>query len=305
MAGSTGACIGHEMGLAPYVAQKVSIGYIKFSHCTETNMMRKGGQRHPAKKKLIRTLLLKFYKMKIKLLYEDVPILVCDQVSGLPSGEMDEEGYYQYENSLLGFFNIKILNPIKVKKRKGLQLIHFYNDVVFDEFHIQTLKAIDFGSWQSEYHSALFECENSFDFLKIEILRTWIAGNTHVGWKDFDSSDKSSSWLRACFEWRGLPEKNQVLNQEIEIFSKEVKNVKDLFCMLGEAVYGYGGYIGQCLTGFDECITYIARVEKKPLIIMIHDYKELERILDDQLPDNLYRNYFFETLERAGCVVIK
>ena len=218
---------------------------------------------------------------------------------------MNSDRYYEFEVSLLGFLNIKIINPIKIKKKKLFTLVHTLNEKIQLESEIYSCKAIDFSTWTGRYHSDLFKCLNDFDFLGTEILKTWIAGLNNINWKDFDSPNKKRSWLHACLFWQGLAEDKQVLNQEIEIFGDKIESTEDLYCMLGEGIYGYGGYAGQDLYGFDEFIKYITYTEKKRLTIKIHNYQNLVEIFDTFMPDHLYEKYFFEILEKAGCLVIK
>ncbi|MBI3231000.1 MAG: hypothetical protein HYZ45_12735 [Burkholderiales bacterium] len=241
----------------------------------------------------------------IKLVYENTIILECDHVSGFPPKTLDPEEDYEFEVTLLGFYNIRIINPIKIKKKNPFSISYYNNEKRLEEIEFYSIKTIDFGSWRSQYHSELFNCLNNFDYLKMKILTTWVAGFQHVSWKNFDSANKKSSWLLACLTWRGLPEDNTISNQEIELYGAEIKYTEDLYCMFAEAVYGYGGYIGQCLYGFSECVEYIAYKEKKKLTIFIYDYDKLADFFATLLPDHLYEKSFLEILEKAGHIVIK
>lgn len=245
--------------------------------------------------------------MKFKLVLDDgdcLPILICDHVSGLLPRVMDDEGCYDVENTVLGFFNVKILNARKVKKGKCLRLLWFQDDVQYVEGVISPIRTIDFGAWKSGYHAEIFEYTTNFDTLGMELLRAWMAGFDHFNWRDFDSPTKKRSWLHAGLLWKGMFQGTEILSQEIEIQGAEIECREDLYCALGEAIYGYGGYGGQDLYGFAECIEKIVYKDKKKLTLKIHDYPSLQKVFHGFMSDQLYEKYFFEIFEENGCVII-
>lgn len=113
-------------------------------------------------------------------------------------------------------------------------------------------------------------------------------------------------WLKACIQWTGLPKK-QIHQDNYIIDGLQISDETDFYCLLGEVFFGYRGYFGQDLYGFEDCFCEIGLYEKEKTaesgsMLTIYHHFELAELLNTDLSD--YFNIFLNILRDRGFEVV-
>ncbi len=125
------------------------------------------------------------------------------------------------------------------------------------------------------------------------ILSEWKKGNTRIDWRPLTIKEKRQ-WLLACLKWSGLP-KQKIASFDFCIDGNDVLVDLDFYCLLGEVFFGYKGYFGQDLHGFDDCFCEIALFEKtkgmveKGAKVIIKNPERLKQVLTDEIFSELLK----------------
>lgn len=242
----------------------------------------------------------------VKLYYEEKEVMSCDWLVGLNAVKSECEEFYKSDACFIEFFNVVATNAIKVKKGKVVELRYVYNNIEIDVTQAQLVREIDLSAiTRSNYLPAMFNIYDGTDLLALGIFRAWINGFSNFDWKDFVSEEKKRSWLRACLYWEKISQNNPVAREQIEIHGNQIICPEDLYCTLGENFFGYRGYIGQDLDGFDECLKAVVYNQNKKPQIKIYHHTDLENnfLSFPFHGQGSYKQHFMEILNDAGCVV--
>src|SRR5687768_8028141 len=87
------------------------------------------------------------------------------------------------------------------------------------------------------------------DITSENILDHWGQGKTSLDWRPLTIKGKRE-WLKACLSWTGLP-RQRIPSFNYIIDGDQVTTDLDFYCLLGETFFGYRGYFGQDLHGFN------------------------------------------------------
>jgi len=143
------------------------------------------------------------------------------------------------------------------------------------------------------------------EITKEDILTHWQQRKSVIDWRQLSDKEKKH-WLQACLHHSNLPTQiNLGYSYILEGYGVNCK--ADFFCLLGETFFGYGGYFGQDLDGFDDCFVEISRKQSKDAIqsahttVTIKGYKELEEVLNETTPN--YLSTAIEIMREHGLTV--
>jgi RNAse (barnase) inhibitor barstar len=137
-----------------------------------------------------------------------------------------------------------------------------------------------------------------------DILNAWRHGDTKIDWRKLTTEKEKSEWLQACLSANGLP-KEQITSFQWTIDGDHVTSDKDFYCLLGETFFGYGGYFGQDIEGFDDCFSEIYIHNKtKPVVepgasVVFKNSSRLQEILEQH-----YLIQITEVFRKHGFVTI-
>ncbi|CAA0143702.1 hypothetical protein AQ1689_100075 [Tenacibaculum maritimum] len=127
-----------------------------------------------------------------------------------------------------------------------------------------------------------------YQMLHYNILIDWEKGNK-IDWRDLSSIDEKEAWLLACFKWSGIY-LGKLKASEFSLNFEDIESVVDFYCLLGETLFGYRGYIGMDMMGFDDCIQYIYKANNNHSTkLILKNYRKLE-----------FLNFHMEILKRFG-----
>jgi|GEM_PF-3765364 len=138
-----------------------------------------------------------------------------------------------------------------------------------------------------------------------EITELWRTGKK-PDWRQQPLQGRKE-WLNACVQWTGLP-KTRIHRDNYILDGLQVTDETAFYCLLGAAFFGYRGYFGQDLYGFNDCFSEIALHQKEKTlvesgsIVIIYHPIELANILNNE-----YGNYFktfLGDLKKYGLDVI-
>jgi hypothetical protein len=128
-----------------------------------------------------------------------------------------------------------------------------------------------------------------------DILDHWRQKKSSLDWRPLTIEGKRE-WLKACLSWTGLPRQRiPSLNHIID--GNQVTADLDFYCLLGETFFGYRGYFGQDLHGFNDCFSEIAILEKtnvtvdKGAKVTIKNSGRLKEILTDDIFSEIIKSF--------------
>ena len=79
---------------------------------------------------------------------------------------------------------------------------------------------------------------------------------------------------------------------EVVLDGRHVTDLASLFCAVGEAFNGPGGYFGGNFTALDDCLRWLDRPEGRRVDMVWEDVATAERALIRESPDGSARSYF-------------
>lgn len=159
-------------------------------------------------------------------------------------------------------------------------LFYYIELEAFDSFTIKKTKSLT----NLRFRVGLDTAINSY-YAKnlIKIVNSWESGNKPYKWQDLGPLGKKV-WLVACLDTTGI--QSGLLDKKLIVLDGLlIKSEVDFFCLVGEAFWGYRGYLGQDLDGFEDCLRQISSKIKVKII----NYMQLKQSL------NRYYKYLDKT----------
>ena len=135
-----------------------------------------------------------------------------------------------------------------------------------------------------------------------DIIAQWKSNNLSIDWRPMTPEGKRQ-WLKACLFWSGLPNRT-IPSFHYVIDGNQVTSDLDLYCLLGEVFFGYRGYFGQGIDGFDDCFSEISiynpdGVVKDGATVVVKNALELKSVLDEdyfQIIVDIFRKHGFHVI---------
>lgn len=97
-----------------------------------------------------------------------------------------------------------------------------------------------------------------------KIIKLWQLGK-EPDWRQQPPQGRIQ-WLKACVQWTGLP-KTRIHQDNYIIDGLQISDKTGFYCLLGEVFFGYKGYFGQDLYGFNDCFSEIGLYEKEKTLV--------------------------------------
>jgi hypothetical protein len=231
---------------------------------------------------------------------DDDEIFVCKSASGLEFSSITDVHSYMYDNeNLVEFFGVQPRTKKIIKKKKHLRFSYQYEDITLAEIGGTNLYPINLNNFPDGYCSFIIRDYLLVDGLELRLFSHWLHGMNNIKWTDFSSVSEKRTWLRACLLWEcNKTQPNSIIN----IPGLDILTEEDFYCYIGEAVWGYRGYIGQDLDGFYEClqdavINFKSKIEFNFIDSMDLFYRK----------DSFFTEYFIskfkEIISDLGCKV--
>lgn len=203
-----------------------------------------------------------------------------------------------------GFYEIFLDNLIlnfEFQLCKG-DLLHFQlsgqNKFVFSMYSFENIN-INLGIHNKIIIKASLESyikRYSVNFY-ISLIDSWAHYEQIYHWSKLSLFQKRI-WLDASMYWNGI--KSEIINKDkdILVYSKNINVKEDLFCYLGELVFGYGGYLGSNLDSLDDCLSQIQNKNTYTLHFLDHLY--LKNVLNKSSKkyNKSYTNIVFDVLKK-------
>jgi hypothetical protein len=95
------------------------------------------------------------------------------------------------------------------------------------------------------------------DYLALHFLKTFVNDWKGVSWDEFEDESSRESWLLACLWFRDRLVLPSETLRTVVLRDDCFTDRASLFCLLGESVLGYRGYVGRDLDGLDESIRWV------------------------------------------------
>ncbi|GGX16396.1 hypothetical protein [Aquimarina muelleri] len=119
-----------------------------------------------------------------------------------------------------------------------------------------------------------------------DLFTRWNNNLTPI-WNNLKTVEEKRGWLRACFKWSGL---NKVITNDKTylINCNEINDELDFYYLLGDAFFGYRGYMGGDGNALLDCLGVInVSNEKHNSKVYFKEYSKLEKLFKKYSP-----NYF-------------
>lgn len=184
------------------------------------------------------------------------------------------------------FQDFTLPKTIKIKKNDDLDInLTFETNILFS-FPARLQNDLLFHN--SNIFSIIVESCADIDFCALAFFKTWLKGDTTLHWENMSSTMLKRSWLLACLQWSVLFPPQKKKTNKIKINTSNIKCYEDFFCMLGEAFYGYRGYVG---SNFDILSEYLLsiKISNEDLVFDIDDLNKLQLLLSSFSSE---KNYF-------------
>jgi hypothetical protein len=139
-----------------------------------------------------------------------------------------------------------------------------------------------------------------------DILTHWRQGKSSLDWRGLTDYEKGQ-WLVACLHWSGIP-RSKIGSFNYIIPGNQVGSYRDFYCLLGEVFFGYRGYFGSTLDGFDDCFAEIAMYERTNILVepettvTITYHQDVANIVNEQDPECW--GYILDVFNKHGFKVI-
>lgn len=186
------------------------------------------------------------------------------------------------------------------KKEDSISMCYFINEVCVYEFEGNLVSAIsqDDKSQNVNFVIRTFEIP---DLPLIMVLNSWVHGHDFLNWKRNKAKEIKELWLNACLYWKGAfpPPNNGAI--EASLFLKDLYSYEDFFCMLGEAFFGFRGYMGKGFDSFYDCLSDLRANDVK---VTLNGVQQSEHFLKKISPADInYYNIFINILTENDCII--
>lgn len=101
-----------------------------------------------------------------------------------------------------------------------------------------------------------------------------------IDWKKLSAETEKESWIRACFHWTGIA--TSITQNGVYVLDANlVSSRTDFYCLLGEVLFGYRGYIGAEGNALLDCLIILSRLGKEHnSILQIVNSKRLKEVFE-------------------------
>lgn len=228
-------------------------------------------------------------------------VLKIEGVDGLPSYVVDE-GVQVLTAQPLVVWTRSSEEPAPQMELGGVYAFH----VEADEIDADIAAVHCLGSWGPTRRGALHGqyCVVSIgrcNWPLAMILQAWSEGISW-DWRSLDST-WSNAWLVACMHrWAGAVGWHQSVaaSRAAELAPEMIRGRDDLYCLLGEAFFGYRGYVGSNLDAMQDVLQSNA---VHGFRVVFRDPKTFAATLADSTGRHDYFAQVVEVMEESGVLV--
>lgn len=150
-------------------------------------------------------------------------------------------------------FKIDNLTNLSIAKPHGYEYLASFDIIDSAKFNRNQNNCILLSSLDSITNSRYI---NNYS----RLLSLWNLNDTNINWRDM-SIEYKKIWLELCLEQSGIKYNN--IKKNIVIDCTHISDIPSLYCLLGEAFFGWKGYIGSNLDALDDSLINIKSNGKK------------------------------------------
>ncbi|MFL9839185.1 hypothetical protein ABS768_16890 [Flavobacterium sp. ST-75] len=122
-----------------------------------------------------------------------------------------------------------------------------------------------------------------------------------IDWKELSAEAEKEGWIRACFKWTGIA--TSIIQNGVYVLDANlVSSRTDFYCLLGEVLFGYRGYIGAEGNALLDCLIILSHSGKEHnSILQIVNSKRLEEVFEvEKYDDDSGIKVVYDDMERYG-----
>jgi len=180
---------------------------------------------------------------------EDGAVLGLDLVQGLP--EFAGDGDFGGGNFIISLHGLK--PPYVGFTLPDGRVFSLLIDINGRPIQIANFYCIKLLSIRNDVHRYLMQIGRT-SLRKLRIFEAWGDGNS-LSWRDLDGR-YSDFWIEACMDLASSTDWIQecVANEVINLSPVSLRSEADFYCLLGESIFGYRGYVGANLDALFEVL---------------------------------------------------
>jgi hypothetical protein len=175
-----------------------------------------------------------------------------------------------------------------------------------DHFEICRIEAVVVSSAISNYETRLRARGPHVDSVALRIVRQLVASDeTRISWAALRREKDRNSWLLACLWFqRQIVAKPRNRVSRIHLTTDAFVDRAAVFCLIGEQIFGYGGYAGQDLDGFEEVAKGLS-VESNRIELILKDRALVRSKMRNYLDGADFLEQLTDILESTGGSVFE
>lgn len=175
-----------------------------------------------------------------------------------------------------------------------------FGTILCEEFNTTLLKNATFNNQELLLYCNFSPRKHKYQQQLINLLYDW-SNNKPQDWRSMKRRSDRILWIQASLCHSGLP-KSFIRNQNYKIDGSQIKYEEDLYCSLGESLFGKYGYLGKGLDSLEDCLIEMKAMLPHNSTLTFTDSLHLSQSLNKKYPDSfeqiidLFRKFGFRVI---------